>query len=156
MTALSVFPSQPEPLSERKIRRILLATDLSTASRGATDQALQLARDLQAELLVVSVIDPVASLASGAGVLRMDQRRAAREAAAQAIVVAGRRAGVRVRFLVWEGEPGPAIVEAAASEAADLVVVGSHGRGRVGRLVLGSVSDHVVRHASCPVLIART
>ena len=85
----------------------------------------------------------------------MDQRRAAREAAAQAIVVAGRRAGVSVRFLVWEGEPGPAIVEAAIAEAADLVVVGTHGRSRVERLVLGSVSDHVVRHAPCPVLIVR-
>ena len=134
----------------RRIRRILLATDLSPASRGATDQALQLARDLRATLLVVSVIDPTSPLAVGAVVVRMDQRRAAREAAAQAIVVAGRQAGVSVRFLVWEGEPGPAIVEAAAAERADLVIVGSRGRNRVERLVLGSVSDHVVRHAPAP------
>ena len=60
-----------------------------------------------------------------------------------------------VRFLVWEGEPGTAIVEAAIAESADLVVVGTHGRSRVGRLVLGSVSDHVVRHAPCPILIVR-
>jgi nucleotide-binding universal stress UspA family protein len=46
-------------------------------------------------------------------------------------------------------------VEASVAEAADLIVVGTHGRGRVGRLVLGSVSDHVVRHAPCPVLIVR-
>ena len=85
----------------------------------------------------------------------MDQRRAAREFAAQAIVVKGRRAGVAVRFLVWEGEPGPAIIEAAVAEAADLLVVGTHGRSRFERLVLGSVSDHVVRHAPCPVLIVR-
>jgi nucleotide-binding universal stress UspA family protein len=137
------------------IRRILLATDLSSASEAATDQALQLARDLRAALLVVSVIDPASPLSGGPALARMDQRRAAREVAAQALVVRGRHAGVSIHFLVWEGEPGPAIVEAAHAETADLVVVGTHGRGRVGRFVLGSVSDHVVRHAPCPVLIVR-
>src|SRR5262245_13355207 len=114
----------------RAIRRILLATDLSTASEGATDQALELTRALHGDLLVVSVIDPVSPLAPGP-VPRMDQRRAARELAAQALVVKGRRLGVSVSFLVWEGEPGPAIVEAAESEGADLIVVGTRGRNRV-------------------------
>ena len=155
MSALPAFMRRPRPEVEGGIQRMLLATDLSTASTGATRQALRLARDLGAELLVVSVIDPTTPLAVAPTVVRMDQRRAAREAAAQAIVVAGRVEGVRVRFLVWEGEPGPAIVEAATAEAADLVVVGTHGRSRVGRLVLGSVSDHVVRHAPCPILIVR-
>jgi nucleotide-binding universal stress UspA family protein len=138
----------------RAIRRILLATDLSTASAGATDQALELSRALRADLLVVSVIDPASPMASGP-VPRMDQRRAARELAAQALVVKGRRMGVSVAFLVWEGEPGPAIVEAAESERVDLIVVGTRGRNRVERFVLGSVSDHVVRTAPCPVLIVR-
>jgi nucleotide-binding universal stress UspA family protein len=155
VSALPAVSSHPTPNLGRGIRRILLATDLSSASEGATDQALQLARDLHADLLIVSVIDPTSLLAGTPMVARMDQRRAAREVAAQAIVVRGRRAGVSVRFLVWEGEPGPAIVEAAVAEGADLVVVGTHGRSRVGRLVLGSVSDHVVRHASCPILIVR-
>ena len=138
----------------RTIGRIVLATDLSPASAGATDQALELACSLRADLLVVSVIDSATSLSSGP-VPRMDQRRAARELAAQAIVVRGRRMGVGVSFLVWEGAPGPAIVEAAQSEAADMIIVGTRGRGRVERFVLGSVSDHVVRHAACPVLIVR-
>jgi nucleotide-binding universal stress UspA family protein len=137
------------------IGRILLATDLAPASAGAADQAIQLARDLRAELLVVSVIDGVRGVAMDRPPDRMDQRRAAREIAAQALVVRGRRAGVRVSFLVWEGEPGPSIVEAAAAERVDLVVVGTRGRNRVERAVLGSVSDHVVRHAHCPVLVVR-
>jgi nucleotide-binding universal stress UspA family protein len=138
-----------------RIKRILLATDLARASEGAADQALQLARDLGADLLVVSVIDGVRGHALEQLPDRMDQRRAAREMAAQSIVVRGRRSGLNVAFLVWEGEPGPAIVEAAESEGADLVVVGTRGRNRVERAVLGSVSDHVVRHARCPVLIVR-
>ena len=143
------------PEATRRTRRLLLATDLSTASAGATEQALELARDLRADLLVVSVIDPGARHDPGRAVLRMDQHRAAREAAAQALVVRGSNAGVRVTFLVWEGEPGPAIVEAAAAERVDMVIVGTRGRNRVERMVLGSVSDHVVRHADCPVLVVR-
>jgi nucleotide-binding universal stress UspA family protein len=137
------------------IGRILLATDLAPASAGAAEQAIQLARDLRAELLVVSVIDGVRGVAMDRPPDRMDQRRAAREISAQALVVRGRRAGVRVSVLVWEGEPGPSIVEAAAAERVDLVVVGTRGRNRVERAVLGSVSDHVVRHAHCPVLVVR-
>jgi nucleotide-binding universal stress UspA family protein len=155
MSVLQAVASHGAPDAERRIRRIVLATDLSTASEGAAEQAIQLARDLRADLLVVSVIDPRSLLTFGPSAARMDQRRAARELVAQALVVNGRRAGVRVNFLVWEGEPGPAIVDAAIAEAADLVVVGTHGRSRVGRMVLGSVSDHVVRHAPCPILIVR-
>ena len=155
MSALSAVRQSVALSPRRAIQRILLATDLSVASAGATDEALELARSLRADLLVVSVIDPATPLSSGP-VERMDQRRAAREFAAQAIVVQGRRIGVGVSFLVWEGEPGPAIVEAAHAEDADLVIVGTRGRNRVERFVLGSVSDHVVRHAPCPVLIVRS
>jgi nucleotide-binding universal stress UspA family protein len=154
VSALPATEDARVPGRSRRVRRILLATDLSTASEGATEEALALARDLRADLLVVSVIDPASHL-PGLMAARMDQRRAAREVAAQGIVVRGRRAGVNVNFLVWEGEPGPAIVEAAASEGVDLVVVGTRSRSRVERLVLGSVSDHVVRHAPCPILIVR-
>jgi nucleotide-binding universal stress UspA family protein len=154
LTALPDVDATSDRSPMRSIHRILLATDLSPASAGATDQALELARSLHADLLVVSVIDSATPLSSGP-VPRMDQRRAAREFAAQAIVVQGRRIGVSVAFHVWEGEPGPAIVEAAQSEGADMIIVGTRGRNRVERLVLGSVSDHVVRHAPCPVLIVR-
>lgn len=150
-------PTAPSPQRRprRAVQRVLLATDLSPASEGATRQAIDLAHDLGASLLVVSVIDPDARGTLGARGERMDQRRAARELAAQAVVVRGRQAGIAVSFLIWEGDPGPAIVEAAAAEEADLVVVGSHGRGRVGRFMLGSVSDHVVRNATAPVLVVR-
>ncbi len=154
VNALRIAEASSASVADRHIARILLATDLSDASEGATEQAISLARDLRAELLVVSVIDP-ASHQQGPALARMDQRRRAREGAAQAVVLEGRRSGVNVGFLVWDGEPGPAIIEAAASEAADLIVVGPRGRSRVERLVLGSVSDHVVRHATCPVLIVR-
>ena len=63
--------------------------------------------------------------------------------------------GSTVSFLVWTGDPGESIVAAAGAENVDLVVVGTHGRGTIGRLLLGSVSEHVVRNAPCPVLVIR-
>lgn len=155
MSALPAMAAVTNAPPARAIRRILLATDLTTASSAASDQAFELARQLGANLLVVSVIDAGAAPSAGQHVPRMDQRRAAQEVAAQQLVLEGRHRGVGVSFLVWQGLPGPAIVEAAASEGADLIIVGTHGRRRLGRFVLGSVSDHVVRHASCPVLIVR-
>ncbi len=155
MTALET-PASAEPRPAGDIRRILLATDLSPASEAATARALDLARDLGATLLAVSVID-AGSLRRPGGrpVLRVDQVRTDRESAAQALVERGRARGVRVHFLIWEGDAGEGIVDAAQSEQVDLVVVGSHGRGRASRFLIGSVSDHVVRNAPCPVLVVR-
>jgi nucleotide-binding universal stress UspA family protein len=155
---VSVLPDTrpaPGPFPAGAVRRILLATDLSPASDGATRQAFELASGLGATLLIVSVIDPAARGTPGGRVERMDQRRAQRETAAQQLVLRGRQAGLPVSFMVWEGEPGQSIVEAAAAEQVDLIVVGTHGRGTVGRLLIGSVSDYVLRNAPCPVLVVR-
>jgi nucleotide-binding universal stress UspA family protein len=138
------------------MEKLLLATDLSEASSAATEEAFELAERLGASLLVVSVIDPGSLLLPGGRFrVRVDQVRESREQAAQALVERGREAGVTVSFLVWTGDPGDMIVSAAEAEHADMIVVGSHGRGAVGRLFLGSVSEHVVRNAPCPVLVVR-
>ena len=136
------------------IRTILLATDLSPSAVGAALYAMELASQLEAQLVIASVIDLVVPLA-GLG-QRMDQIRADREAAVQALVERARGAGARATFLVWQGDPGPTILSAAKAERADLIVIGTHGREGVSRLLLGSVSDHVVRHARCPVLVVRS
>jgi nucleotide-binding universal stress UspA family protein len=158
-------PSSPGPgrepsfgtgVAATRLRKLLLATDLSEASAAATDQAFELAARLGASLLVVSVIDPGSLLLPGGRFrARIDQVRDRREAQAQALVERGRSAGVEVSFLIWTGDPGDQIVAAAEAERVDLVLVGSHGRGAVGRLFLGSVSEHVVRNAPCPVLVVR-
>ena len=137
-------------------RRLLLATDLGEASAAATEQAFTLAASLGASLLVVSVIDPGSLLLPGGRFrTRVDQERARLEADAQVLVARGRREGIVVSFMVWTGDPGDQIVAVAEAERVDMIVVGSHGRGTVGRLLLGSVSEHVVRNALCPVLVVR-
>jgi nucleotide-binding universal stress UspA family protein len=151
--AASAPRSAPGPRAVGSIRLILLATDLSPASAGASAQALDLAHDLGADVLVMSAIDPAAVADTIAR--RVDHLRLERELAAQDVVARGRARGVQVRFLIWDGSPGEAIVEVAESEQVDMVVVGSHGRGPVGRFLVGSVSEYVVRHAPCPVLVVR-
>lgn len=75
-----------------------------------------------------------------------DARRVAAEAAAEIHADEHR---------VEHGDVGPTICRVAEEEAADLVVLGTHDRGRWSRLWFGSVSDHVVKHAPCPVLVVR-
>jgi nucleotide-binding universal stress UspA family protein len=125
------------------IETILLATDASTASQAAEDEAIDLAAGLGARLLVLSVV-------SGA-----PSARSSRQLAVEAIVQRARAGGATATGLTWEGDAGESIVEASEAESADLIVVGTHERGTVGRLFLGSVSDHVVRHARCPVMVVR-
>ncbi|MEX1173403.1 MAG: universal stress protein [Chloroflexota bacterium] len=138
------------------IATVLLATDLSATSTPAEDEALRLAASLRARLVAVSVIDPGSlRLPGGRFHARMDQVRDERESAAQRLVARARDLGIPTAFLVWEGVPGEAIVDAADAERADLIVLGTHGRTGVNRSLFGSVSDHVVRNAPCPVVVVR-
>ena len=139
-----------------KIETILLATDGSAASEGASGEAIDLAVQVGARLLVVSVLGassrPSEASAETAGPA---DSRDSLTTKAQALVQRAKAAGADATFLVWDGDPGEAIVAAADSENADLIVVGSHGRSGVSRFLIGSVSDHVVRHAHCPVMVVR-
>ena len=154
-----MIPSQSEkPVSDlpAQIRRLLLATDLGQSSELASDRAFELALERRADLLVVSVIDPdELRQQTGRFGARWDQIRDRRHDAARGLVARGSAMGVTVSFLVWTGDPGESIVAAAEAEKVDLIVVGTHGRGAIGRLLLGSVSEYVVRNAPCPVFVVR-
>lgn len=157
MPAMAMPIETPAPSrASLPITAVLLATDLSSNSTTAEDEALRLASGLGARLVAVSVIDPgTLRLPGGRFRARMDQVREEREGAAQRLVGRARNLGIPTAFLVWEGEPGEAIVDAAEAERVDLIVLGSHGRRGVHRTLMGSVSDHVVRHAQCPVVVVR-
>jgi nucleotide-binding universal stress UspA family protein len=137
-----------------RIETVLLATDLSPASADATERAIDLAARLGARLLIVNVLDGRRLLGVGTHE-RVDQARAEREPVLLDLVRRARAAGAAAEFLLWTGEASHAIAAAAEAEHADLLVVGSRGRDRAGRLLLGSVSDHLVRNANCPVLVVR-
>jgi nucleotide-binding universal stress UspA family protein len=105
---------------------------------------------------VVNVIDPGdATRDIPSRATRLDQHRGEREQPLLSIVEEAAMRSVRATYLLWTGEPGQSIVAAAEAEEADLVVVGTRALDREGRFRLGSVSDYVVYHSRCPVLVAR-
>lgn len=107
-----------------------------------------------AQLVVLSVVDPgKLRLPGGLYLRRVDQERSVIETGVQRLVGRARQAGARATFLVWEGEPAEAILAVAEAENVDAIVLGSHGRGLLGRLVLGSISTRVSQLAHCEVFV---
>jgi nucleotide-binding universal stress UspA family protein len=143
------------------VRRILHPTDFSTASGPALAKALALAKDNGAELIVVSVLDALPPLASEAYVSRATYNRIAKEGRAAAQrrldkpIARARAAGVRARGRVLEGTAHEEIVKAAKRERADLIVMGTHGRTGLTKMLIGSVASRVIAMAPCPVVTVR-
>jgi len=77
------------------------------------------------------------------------------EKSAKAVKEAAQKEGVSVRAFVLSGRPADAIIETAQEKKADLIVLGSHGRTGVERLLMGSVAERVIVLASCPVLVVK-
>lgn len=139
---------------------ILHATDFSEGADRAFAVALALARSRSADLALLHVLGPMFTLTEDlAAPSSLERIRAARQQWAEAElerrVAEAARAGVRARGLIRVGEPYAEILHAATDEKADLVVLGTAGRGAVGRLLLGSVADRVLRRARCPVVTVR-
>jgi len=133
---------------------VVLATDFGAVSVAAERVAIAMASSAGVPLVIVHAIDPGRlRLPGGRFRQRVDQARAAREHDTAAIVRRIWTAGVRAQVLVWEGDPATCVVEAARAEGAAAIVVGSHRRGRLGRLLAGSVSSDIAEHADCPVHI---
>jgi nucleotide-binding universal stress UspA family protein len=133
--------------------RILLAVDLTPASREAAQEAIKRAGDDGADLIVLSVVEQHNLHLPGGGSRRVDQERDRLASGAQAIVQQARDAGVRATYLIWEGDPAEAILEASHAEGADVIVLGSRPRLNVRRLILGSVSSEVAKRATCDVIV---
>jgi len=139
--------------------RILLATDGSPSSERATHEAVELAQATGWPLTIVTVWHlPATGLAYEPLTAVTEIEDVARERARQALEAAAataRSAGLEPELRLLEGLPADEICAVAAQRAATLVVVGAHGWGPVRRLLFGSVSEAVLHHAPCPVLVVR-
>lgn len=137
--------------------RILIAVTEDPIALHAADIGVNLARALNPEVAFVCVIDPSAIGVPGDGVPVADLVAQAEADARAAIATLRERlpAGRRSFEFVVDGSPAKEIVKAAAEWPAELIVLGSHGRRGVARAILGSVAEHVMRHAPCPVLVTR-
>ncbi len=144
----------------KRFRRILHASDFSPASRPAFAQAIDLAKRDGSRLTVVHVMTPTPVVTDGYVSPKVwdDLERQVRGHAQREVdklVARARQAGVRATSMLLDGTPADRIVRAARRLSADLIVLGTHGRGGLAKLFLGSVAERVIAMARCPVLTVR-
>jgi nucleotide-binding universal stress UspA family protein len=158
------------------MKNILVPTDFSESATAALEQAAQLARLTggRVTLLHVLFLEKIRENLLGLDALEHLARAVdmpsdaeaysssstswrLRDAAQQKLseAVAAIPAPPAIETAIAEGRPSVEIVAYAAEHAVDLIVMGTHGRGTLGRAFLGSVADNVIRQAACPVMVVR-
>jgi len=132
------------------LKRILAPTDFSELSAEGVRYACKLAKDVRAQVIVLNVVILDESNVVGKGEIAAHEKRL-NEFASK---IVGRRADdLKIREVVVTGQAYAAIVDCAERERADLIVMSSHGRSGLSRMLIGSVTDKLLRGATCPVLV---
>jgi nucleotide-binding universal stress UspA family protein len=141
-----------------RIKNVLVATDFSEPSDAALNYGRELARSFDATLHVLHVADSIFMQYGGEAYsavvpeLQQDVEEAARKQL-DALLDDEDRTVLRAKpVIITALAKAAAIVEYAAQHAIDLIVMGTHGRGAISHLLMGSVAERVVRTAGCPVL----
>ncbi len=161
------------PSTKSLFKKILVALDGSESSQKAAQAALELAEKLKADLILLHAISPPttyyhSTIASPTGISlpapsqhEIDAYYAYAKKVATSIVgeveFKGKKLGIHVKAEIPEAVSSvvETILNHAAKENVDLIVVGTRGLGGFKKLLLGSVSNGVVSHAHCPVLVVR-
>jgi nucleotide-binding universal stress UspA family protein len=141
-------------------RKILFASDLSAASRPAFAVAMDLARAVKAELLIVHSVAPVvpaealyAPIADWDALTR--EIKGATQGALDELAAQARRRRLRVQTAITSGYAAEEILRLARTRRVYAIVMGTHGRSGLSRLLAGSVATRVVAQAPCPVVTVR-
>lgn len=137
------------------IRIIVYPTDFSEPSKYAFGLACALARDYGARLIVLHVAVPP-DIVYGEGVIVPLPTGCEQDLLAKVRELRPHNRQVLVEYQLTGGDPAEEIVRVARESEAELIVMGTHGRTGLGRLLLGSVAEEVMRKADCPVLTVRT
>lgn len=145
------------------LKNVLVATDFSEPSEAALRYGSELARKFDATLHVLHVVDDLAAhpstvpggLAMDLGALQMELEVTAHDNLSSLVPEPDRTALNAQLHVTVSSVPGSAILSYARDVGADLIVVGTHGRHGLARLLIGSVAQHVTRLAECPVLTVR-
>ena len=131
------------------LKRILAPTDLSDLSARGVHYACRLAKDVGAEVTILNVVFVDES---GINKREMEEhKQRLEEFVAKNVADVG--ANLKMRKVVDSGQAYGTIVERAENEQIDLIVMSSHGRSGLSRMLIGSVTDKVLRMAHCPVLV---
>ncbi|HEY3027095.1 MAG TPA: universal stress protein [Pyrinomonadaceae bacterium] len=145
-----------------KVRSILLPTDFSDCANFALPYAAGIARATGASLLCVHVVETVVPAVGYSGMSEplpiadiSEQLEESAEREMPRVAACEECAGLNVEEMIVHGDAATEIVRVARERSVDLIVVSSHGRTGLGRILFGSTAEAVVRHATCPVLVVK-
>lgn len=145
-----------------KVRSILLPTDFSDCANFALPYAAGIARATGASLLCVHVVETVVPAVGYSGVSEplpiadiSEQLEESAEREMPRVAEYEECAGLNVEEMIVHGDAATEIVRVARERRVDLIVVSSHGRTGLGRILFGSTAEAIVRHATCPVLVVK-
>lgn len=132
------------------LKKIIAPTDFSELSAQGVRYACKLAKEVGAQVLLLNVVLLDESNVLGKGEIEAHEQQISEFVAK----VAGHRSeDLKIREAVVAGQPFSSIIECAEHEHADLIVLSSHGRSGLARMLIGSVTDRLLRAAKCPVLV---
>ncbi|MBI5847377.1 MAG: universal stress protein [Nitrospirae bacterium] len=135
-------------------QKILIATDGSKYSDAATEKAIDFALSYGGELIILSVVDMPAEF-YGESPEAWDRLVVKARSYADKAKQKAEASGIRVQAFVREAETWQAIIDMTDEMEADTIIMGSHGRTGLKRLLMGSVTEKVIGHARCPVLVVK-
>ena len=143
-----------------KLQRILVPTDFSRESAKAMRYAVSMARQFDASITLVHVVEPSygpADFANAPAAHKNSENQRASQAKSKLGVLGRRILGPCriVETVIRNGLAFFEITEVAKALSADLIIIGTHGYSGVTRAIMGSTAEKVVRHAPCPVLVVR-
>ena len=145
-----------------KIESILLPTDFSECANYALSYAASLARQASASIVCVHVIEPVVPTVGYTGLTEplpiadlSEQLEESAERELPKISECQECSGLEIEQVITHGDAAAEIVRVAKERKIDLIVISSHGRTGLGRILFGSTAESVVRHAPCPVLVVK-
>lgn len=136
-----------------RVERFVLGVDGSVNSQHALEWSVVLAERFDAEVIAVHAVGLLAHLGEGPPVPSQSHLEELRRAFESEWCAALAASGVRHRMLLLDGTPALVLLEAAESQRADMIVVGSRGTGGFAELRLGSTSHQVIEHSPRPVLV---
>lgn len=151
MTEIAAAPKKKLDIS---LHAILLATDLSQCSEKALTHAAAIARHYGSKLYLMHVVSPLPYALAGPDPVALAHDLALRDLrdVERRLMVAGAVAGVDHAVIVMDGDVWEAIAWVATQKKVGLVVIGTHGRTGIAKVMLGSRAEQIFRNASCPVL----
>ena len=145
-----------------QLRRILLPTDFSGCGNFALPYAAAVARAAKATVICIHVVEPIVPAVGYSGLAEpmpiadmSEQLEDSAERELPQIVDCEDFHGIDVEEVIAHGDAAAEIVRVATEREVDLIVISSHGRTGIGRMIFGSTAEAVVRHAHCPVLVVK-